>query len=133
MTVFYDDFEKASLWGKDLAVHADTVYRKNARYCIVGVSQAYVRKTWTRHEIRGTRGLAIEPGNWFERVRVLRLDAAMMDNISLCTLGHPESVSSWATWPGGTRISTCGADAAEPAPTSTRSHATCTSARDTMA
>ena len=50
MTVLYDDFEKAPLWGKDLAVHADTVYRKNARYCIVGVSQAYVRKTWTRHD-----------------------------------------------------------------------------------
>jgi homocysteine S-methyltransferase len=31
---------------------------------------------------------AIETGNWFERVRCLRPNAAMMDKISLCTLGH---------------------------------------------
>jgi S-methylmethionine-dependent homocysteine/selenocysteine methylase len=33
---------------------------------------------------------AIEPGDWFQRVRVLRPNAAMMDKISLCTLGHLE-------------------------------------------
>lgn len=34
---------------------------------------------------------AIEPGDWFQRVRCLRPNAAMMDKISLCTLGHLES------------------------------------------
>ncbi len=34
---------------------------------------------------------AIEPGEWFQRVRCLRPNAAMMDKISLCTLGHLES------------------------------------------
>jgi S-methylmethionine-dependent homocysteine/selenocysteine methylase len=34
---------------------------------------------------------AIEPGKWFERVRCLRPNAAMMDKISLCTLGHLEA------------------------------------------
>ena len=34
---------------------------------------------------------ALEPGDWFERVRCLRPNAAMMDKISLCTLGHLES------------------------------------------
>jgi homocysteine S-methyltransferase len=33
---------------------------------------------------------AIEPGAWFERVRCLRPNAAMMDKISLCTIGHLE-------------------------------------------
>ena len=33
---------------------------------------------------------AIEPGSWFERVRCLRPNAAMMDKISLCTLGYLE-------------------------------------------
>jgi S-methylmethionine-dependent homocysteine/selenocysteine methylase len=33
---------------------------------------------------------AIEPGEWFQRVRILRPNAAMMDKISLCTLGHLE-------------------------------------------
>jgi len=34
---------------------------------------------------------ALEPGDWFQRVRSLRPNAAMMDKISLCTLGHLES------------------------------------------
>lgn len=34
---------------------------------------------------------AIEPGDWFQRVRSLRPNAAMMDKVSLCTLGHLES------------------------------------------
>lgn len=34
---------------------------------------------------------AIDDGGWFERVRSLRPNAAMMDKIALCTLGHLES------------------------------------------
>ena len=34
---------------------------------------------------------AIEPGEWVERVRLLRPNAAMTDKIALCTLGHLES------------------------------------------
>jgi homocysteine S-methyltransferase len=34
---------------------------------------------------------ALEPGEWFERVRCLRPNAAMMDKIALCTLGHLEA------------------------------------------
>jgi S-methylmethionine-dependent homocysteine/selenocysteine methylase len=33
---------------------------------------------------------ALEPGRWFERVRLLRPNAATMDKVSLCTLGHLE-------------------------------------------
>lgn len=33
---------------------------------------------------------AIEPGDWFQRVRSLRPNAAAADKISLCTLGHLE-------------------------------------------
>jgi homocysteine S-methyltransferase len=33
---------------------------------------------------------ALEPGDWFGRVRNLRPNAAMMDKISLCKLGHLE-------------------------------------------
>jgi hypothetical protein len=28
--IFYDKFEEAELWGKDLGLHFDTVYRKSA-------------------------------------------------------------------------------------------------------
>jgi hypothetical protein len=33
--VFYDDYERAALWGKDLYQHLQTVYRDTARYCVV--------------------------------------------------------------------------------------------------
>jgi hypothetical protein len=49
--VFYDRYEQATLWGKDLYQHLQTVYRDTARYCVVFVSAAYARKLWTRHEL----------------------------------------------------------------------------------
>lgn len=42
--VFYDEFEKADLWGKDLGVHFDYVYRKAAKYCIPFISASYKEK-----------------------------------------------------------------------------------------
>lgn len=45
---------------------------------------------------------AIEPGSWFERVRCLRPNAAMMDKIALCSLDHLEAGDMWGgccgTW-----------------------------------
>ena len=75
---------------------------------------------------------AIEPGKCFERVRCLRPNAAMMDKISLRTLGHleagdPAQLGELMAWPGSTPTSTCGAGAAARGrPTSTRSHVTST-------
>ena len=31
MRVFYDEYERAELWGKDLYSHLDEVYRRSAR------------------------------------------------------------------------------------------------------
>lgn len=50
--VFYDKFETVDLWGKDLAIHFDFVYRKSARYVVPFISKYYKEKIWTRHEIR---------------------------------------------------------------------------------
>ena len=33
---------------------------------------------------------ALEPGNWFQRVRMLRPNAVMMEKIALCKIGHLE-------------------------------------------
>src|SRR5690242_14759832 len=57
--VFYDDYEKVSLWGKNLYDHLDWVYSKSARYCIVFVSSAYERKVWTNHERRSAQERAL--------------------------------------------------------------------------
>jgi hypothetical protein len=48
--VFYDDYEKVSLWGKDLYTHLDYVYRQASRYCVVFISKDYATKVWTNHE-----------------------------------------------------------------------------------
>src|SRR4051812_28193423 len=47
--VFYDDHEKEVLWGKDLYQYLSDLYQRQARYCVVLVSEHYARKLWTRH------------------------------------------------------------------------------------
>ena len=48
--IFYDDYERANLWGKDLYSHLDEVYRKKSKYCVIFISKHYKRKLWTNHE-----------------------------------------------------------------------------------
>jgi hypothetical protein len=48
--VFYDEYETADLWGKDLYTHLDDVYTNRARFCIVFVSKHYAKKLWSNHE-----------------------------------------------------------------------------------
>ena len=57
---FYDDYEQASLWGKDLYEHLDWVYHKAARYCVLFASDAYARKVWTTHERRSAQARALK-------------------------------------------------------------------------
>jgi hypothetical protein len=58
--VFYDEFESADLWGKDLAEHFSMIYGQSARYCVMFISAAYVKKMWTRHERRNALSRAVE-------------------------------------------------------------------------
>jgi len=53
--VFYDSFEQANLWGKDLFTHLHAVYSKKSRYCMVFVSKDYASKMWTVHERRSAQ------------------------------------------------------------------------------
>jgi TIR domain len=48
--VFYDEFEKADLWGKNLYDHLFEIYNSRALYCMIFISEAYSRKVWTNHE-----------------------------------------------------------------------------------
>jgi TIR domain len=53
--VFYDDFEQASLWGKDLFEHLYRVHSEDSRYCIIFVSKEYATTMWTVHERRAAQ------------------------------------------------------------------------------
>lgn len=58
--VFYDDFYPEQLWGKDLPVFFDEIYRKQSRYCVIFISQEYNSRLWTNHERKSAQARAIE-------------------------------------------------------------------------
>ena len=57
--VFCDAFYPEELWGKDLVVFFDEIYRKAARYCVIFVSRDYVDREWTNHERRSAQARAL--------------------------------------------------------------------------
>jgi len=50
VNVFYDKFEEAELWGKDLFTYLNDIYKNRARFTIMFISKAYKEKLWTTHE-----------------------------------------------------------------------------------
>ena len=58
--VFYDYFYEEHLWGKDLYVFFDEIYRKKARFCVMFVSQEYRDRMWTTHERQSAQARALE-------------------------------------------------------------------------
>jgi hypothetical protein len=55
LSVFYDDFERASLWGQNLYEYLTDIYQNQAKYCVVLVSKHYASKRWTRLEWRAVQ------------------------------------------------------------------------------
>ena len=60
ISVFYDRHEEVDLWGKDLYVHLDEVYRKKAKYCVMFLSRSYASKVWPNHERESAQARAFE-------------------------------------------------------------------------
>jgi hypothetical protein len=58
--VFYDKFEEATLWGKDLYVHLRDVYEKKAVFTVMFVSEHYKEKVWPNHERESAQARAFE-------------------------------------------------------------------------
>lgn len=58
--VFYDSFEEADLWGKDLYTHLSEIYRERARFTVMFISEAYARKRWTNHERMAAQARAFQ-------------------------------------------------------------------------
>jgi hypothetical protein len=56
--VFYDMFEEADLWGKDLYSHLSEVYQNRALFTVMFVSKAYESKLWTSHERKSAQAHA---------------------------------------------------------------------------
>lgn len=77
--VFYDRYEQAGLWGKDLYVHLDDVYRKKARYCLMFLSKNYAAKVWTSHERRAAQARALNESE--EYILPIRLDGTEVEGL----------------------------------------------------
>ena len=51
-TVFYDEKWKSTIWGRDLSVFLDQVYREGADFCVVMASEEYLKREWPRRELQ---------------------------------------------------------------------------------
>lgn len=85
LKVFYDEYEKANLWGKDLYCHLSDIYSKKAKYCLMIISQYYADKQWTNHERKAAQAKAIEENH--EYILPLRLDDTEVPGL-LPTIGY---------------------------------------------
>jgi hypothetical protein len=85
--VFYDGYEKADLWGKDLYEHLSAVYQKKARYCLMLVSAAYAAKVWPTHEGRNAQARALSQNT--EYILPVRFDLTEIPGL-LNTVGYLE-------------------------------------------
>ena len=70
--VFYDEYEQADLWGKNLYEHLSQVYQEARFYCVVFISKHYAQKNWTTHERRSAQARALKERE--EYILPLRLD-----------------------------------------------------------
>jgi hypothetical protein len=50
VSVFYDGFETATLWGKNLIDHLAEIYRHRSKFVVMFVSEHYVKKAFPTHE-----------------------------------------------------------------------------------
>ena len=57
---FYDDYEKGTLWGKDLYAHLNEVYQHYCRYCVIFCSREYAIKVWPNRERESAQARALQ-------------------------------------------------------------------------
>jgi hypothetical protein len=56
--VFYDRYEQATLWGKNLYDHLKDVYETKSRFTVMFISEYYVQKMWTSLERQSAQSRA---------------------------------------------------------------------------
>lgn len=77
--VFYDKYERAILWGEDLYTYLSDLYQNKARYCILFLSQHYVKKLWTKHELKSAQARALKEQDVY--ILPIRLDDSEVPGI----------------------------------------------------
>ncbi|HKP97538.1 MAG TPA: TIR domain-containing protein [Fibrobacteria bacterium] len=72
VAVFYDQFDQATLWGKNLHSYLTELYHLRSKFCVVFLSASYGRKGWTRVELEAA--LAREFKEGCDYILPIRLD-----------------------------------------------------------
>ena len=85
VTIFYDTDHQANLWGKDLYAHLTEIYSEKARFCLMLISQHYLRKNWTRLERQSAQARAFRENQ--EYILPVRLDDTEIPGV-LETIGY---------------------------------------------
>jgi len=70
--VFYDEYLQDELWGKDLYQHLNLIYKEKSKYCIIFISEYYVKKLWTKHELKSAQTKAFKENR--EYILPIRFD-----------------------------------------------------------
>jgi hypothetical protein len=83
LRVFYDAFETAQLWGRDLYEHLDEIYSRRSRFCVLFISADYSRKAWTNHERAAAQERALHSRNAY--VLPVRFDDTRIPGIRSTT------------------------------------------------
>src|SRR5258708_6936983 len=78
-SVFYDNWNKADLWGTDLFQHLDDIYAKKARFCVVFISAAYLAKAWTNQELKSAQARAFQQNSAY--ILPVRIDDTVIPGI----------------------------------------------------
>jgi mRNA-degrading endonuclease RelE of RelBE toxin-antitoxin system len=95
--VFYDQYEKPILWGKDLYSHLSDVYQNKAYYCVIFISKHYATKAWTKRELQAAQARALSENK--EYILPVRLDDTEIPGL-LSTVAYlhwpPENASTIA-------------------------------------
>lgn len=92
ISVFYDKFEEANLWGKNLYTHLSGIYNKKGKFCIIFISKEYKEKVWTTKEREAAQARALK--ETLEYILPIRIDdteiPGMEDTISYLDIRLPE-------------------------------------------
>jgi hypothetical protein len=71
LRVFYDGFERATLWGRNLYENLHHIYSDKAEYCILIISEYYVSRKWTRKEWHSAQERALrQPEDYLLPIRL---------------------------------------------------------------
>jgi|GEM_PF-3046188 len=82
---FYDNDNKAVLWGKNLTQYLDEIYFLKSRFVVVFISREYKDKIWTRWEMRSAQDRALRDEN--EYILPVYFDETRLPGL-VGSLGH---------------------------------------------